>query len=137
MERRSYGLQHVATAHVALHDRGAGHADDGAMLAAIGADRAQLEAVQTVDAAVAAGERRRPQPGLAAVWTGGTEVDRLAHPAQPTSPAGARDEEPVGGVAMRPGAGHLVAGEELLGRVQGADAVDEPAAGGHAAPRGL
>ena len=50
----------------ALGRRGARHPHDRLVLAAARADRAQLEPVQAVHAAIAAGHARRPQPRLAA-----------------------------------------------------------------------
>jgi hypothetical protein len=72
--------QHAAVAVIALHDRGAGHANDRRMLAAVGANRHKLVAVQAVDAAVAAGNCGRAQPRLAAVGALEAELDgRAAH----------------------------------------------------------
>src|SRR5918998_2877077 len=59
--------EHGCLAGVAGQDRGLRHAHDRRMLAAIGAQRAQLEAVQAVHAAIAPGQVRRPQPRLLAV----------------------------------------------------------------------
>src|SRR4051794_31663549 len=64
-------------AHV---ERGIRHADDRGVLAAVRADRPQLEPLQAVDAAVAARQvRRRAQPRLVAGGTDRPEVHRLAH----------------------------------------------------------
>ena len=57
--------QHAVAAVVALEDRRRGHPHDRRVLTAVGAHRGQLEAVQAVDAAVAAGKVRRAQPRLA------------------------------------------------------------------------
>ena len=62
----SYLDEHAAAADVAGDVLGAGHAHDRAVLAAVRADRAQLEAVQAGHAAIAPGEVRRAQPGLVA-----------------------------------------------------------------------
>src|SRR4051812_40772774 len=67
--------EHRAAAVVA-HRRGRRrHPHDGAVLAAVGADGPQLEAVQAVDAPVAAGQRRGTQPGLTA--TGALQAELL------------------------------------------------------------
>ena len=79
-------------AHV---QRGVGHAHDRRVLAAVRAHRAQLEAVQAVHAAVAAGEVGRPQPRLVAGRADRAEVDVSSCASQP------RDEETVGAVAVR------------------------------------
>ena len=81
------GLQHRVAAVVALQDRGGGHAHDRRVLAAVGADRGQLEAVQAVDAAVAPGQVGRAQPRLAAVRALRPEVDRAPWPAASGSPS--------------------------------------------------
>ena len=75
-------LKHALAAVVALDDRRAGHAHDRRVLTAVRAHRGELVAVQAVDAAVAAGQVGRPQPRLAAVRAGGTEV----HPGSPVLP---------------------------------------------------
>ncbi len=76
--RRSSDLErpeHRCAAVVAGHVGGVGHARDRHVRSAVGALRAQLEAVQAVHAAVAAGQVRAPQPGLAARRALGPEVD--------------------------------------------------------------
>ena len=73
---RSYGLEHRVPAVVALEDRGRGHPHDRRVLAAVGAHRGELEAVQAVHAAIAAGEVGGPQPRLAAVGALRPEIDR-------------------------------------------------------------
>ena len=58
--------QHAALAVVAGDDRRARHAHDRRVLAAVGAHRDELVALQAVDAAVAPGHRGGAQPRLAA-----------------------------------------------------------------------
>ena len=82
-----------------------GHPHDRRVLTAVRADRGQLEAVQAVDAAVAPGQVRRAQPGLAAVGALRPEVDRRPWPvprARPpcSAPAQAGDEEAGRAVAV-------------------------------------
>jgi hypothetical protein len=88
------------------------------MLAAVRADRDELEAVQAVDAAVASRQIRRAQPRLAAVRAAGTELGFRAHSALP--PAERGDEEAVAALDMRqgkqvrtPAAGHPERGGAL------------------------
>ena len=76
-----------------------GHPHDRRVLAAVRAHRAQLEAVQAVHAAVAAGEVRRPQPRLVAGRADVAEIDVRRRSSRP--PAQPRDEEPVRAVPVR------------------------------------
>src|SRR5437899_2216427 len=73
----SDGHEHRIPAVVALEDGRRGHAHDRRVLAAVGTDRGELEAVQAVDAAVAPGEVRGAQPRLGAVRAQRPEVDLL------------------------------------------------------------
>ena len=66
--------EHRGLAVAAHVQRGAGHAHDRRMLPTIGAHRTQLEAVQAVHAAIAAGEIGRAQPRLMAGRTDVAEV---------------------------------------------------------------
>ena len=104
-----------------LHaSRGGGHAHDRRVLAAVRADRPQLEAVQAVDAAVAAGQVRGPQPRLAAV---GAASARGRRP----QPSRGDNIEPA--VSSRWGrCARRRPCELLLGRGERADAVDQPPA---------
>src|SRR5579875_567789 len=78
--RASDRPQHAAVAVVALHDRRARHAHDRRVLTAVGTHRHQLEAVQAVDASVAAGHRGGSQPRLTAVRALDAEPHRqVAH----------------------------------------------------------
>src|SRR6185312_12805686 len=69
--------EHRRSAVVAGEDRGARHAHDRGVLAAVGAHRRELVAAQAVDAAVAARHRRRAQPRLVAARALRAELDRL------------------------------------------------------------
>src|ERR1700756_177405 len=69
-------LKHAAVAVVAFGNRRCRHADDRRVLAAVGAHRHQLKAPQAVDAAVAPGHCRRPQPRLTAAGTLRAELGR-------------------------------------------------------------
>src|SRR5689334_9256061 len=64
--RRSDRREHAPLAVHAGELRSRRHAHDRGMLAAVRADRHELEAMQAVDAAVAPGHVRRAQPGLVA-----------------------------------------------------------------------
>src|SRR5581483_4241006 len=66
-------LQHAALAVVAGDARGARHAHDRGMFAAVRTHRDQLVTLQTPETAIATGQGRGPQPRLAAArarWTG-------------------------------------------------------------------
>src|SRR5688500_17199361 len=65
----SYWLQHRVAAMLAEEVLVGAHADDGLVLATVLAGRDELVAAQAEDAAVAAGQLRRAQPGLAAPGT--------------------------------------------------------------------
>ncbi len=69
-------LQHAALAVVAGDDRCARHPHDRRVLAAVGADRHELVALQAVDAAVSTRHGGGAQPRLAATGALGTELDR-------------------------------------------------------------
>ena len=104
-------LEHAALAVVAGHDRGARHPHDRRVLAAVGAHRHELVALQAVHAAVAAGggwwaaataRRSRafgPRSTRPSVYR---RVMRptWAHTRGVSARAAAGDEEPVGPVAM-------------------------------------
>src|SRR5450755_2806266 len=68
----SHRLEHAPVAVVAGHHRGARHTHDGRVLAAVGANRGELIALQAVDAAVATGHRGGTQPRLTAAGALGT-----------------------------------------------------------------
>src|SRR4051794_37457534 len=70
--RRLGGAQHRCTAALAFHVSGVGHPGDRLVLAAVGALGDEFEAAEAVDAAQAAGQLGRAQPGLAAVRAGGS-----------------------------------------------------------------
>ena len=93
-------LEHRAPAVVAGVERGARHAHDRRVLAAVRAHRGELEAAQAVHAAVAPGQVARPQPRLVA---GGADVarDRRSRRSRRRLAPQARDEEPVGPVPVR------------------------------------
>src|SRR3954451_8148949 len=77
--RPSYCLEHAGAAGVALHARRRSHSHDRRVFTALRTHRLQLEAVEAVDAAVAAREVCGTQPGLRTVGAGEPEVDRLSH----------------------------------------------------------
>src|SRR5215208_5702449 len=85
---------------LAEHVLGRAHPDDRLMLAAVRALRHELVAPQTVDAAVATCELRRPEPWLTAARTGGPLQRRVARRHLPSLQPG--DEEPVRAVPVGP-----------------------------------
>src|SRR4051812_695151 len=65
-------LEHRCSAGLTFHVSRVGHPRDRLVLAAVGALGDEFEAAEAVDAAQAAGELGRAQPGLAAVRAGGS-----------------------------------------------------------------
>jgi len=86
----SHRPEHAALAVVARDDRGARHAHDRRVLAAIRAHRDELVPLQAVHASVAAGGRGRAKPGLSAPRALRTELGcRIGHvTAQVNGPLG-------------------------------------------------
>src|ERR1700761_4648439 len=75
MRRSLRRFEHGGPAHLAFHVGGVGHAGDRLVFAALGTLGDEFEAAEAVDAAQAAGELGRTQPGLAAVRARGPSQD--------------------------------------------------------------